>query len=198
MDSRLEAVKAYPRAMNFYVLTLYEIIKESSPEVIIEIGTQNGQSTKAMLLGMKDSGNQGRMISLDHKDRQTILDAEYSDMKSVWKFIQGDSHQPESLEAVKESLNGSLADVLFIDGDHKMPGVQQDFDQYTPLVKPGGVIIMHDIINPNEQVSQCWDAITWEKFAFTWGKARNRVPVGFGLVRKPYETELETMESKSL
>jgi predicted O-methyltransferase YrrM len=34
---------------------------------------------------------------------------------------------------------------LFIDGDHSYDGVRQDFEMYAPLVRPGGLVAMHDI-----------------------------------------------------
>jgi predicted O-methyltransferase YrrM len=38
-------------------------------------------------------------------------------------------------------------DVLFIDGDHSVEGCLRDYEMYSPLVKPGGMIAFHDIIS---------------------------------------------------
>jgi len=187
MDKRLETLKKLNRAMQSYTLMLYEIILESRPERVLEIGTQRGQSTKTMLLAMKKN-NLGVLISIDHKSRHDIMDAEYPDVKPYWRFIKGSSHDSETLKAAKDAFeDDKLYDLLFIDGDHKMPGIQQDWDDYVPLVKPGGVIIMHDICNANEEVSVAWNNIPkdWEKFAFNWGKAQNSIIPGLGIVRKP-------------
>jgi predicted O-methyltransferase YrrM len=184
MDSRLQKVKDFPRAFRFYVLTLYEIIKESKPRNVIEIGTQKGQSTKSILLAMGEN-KYGKLISIDHKNRSTILDAEFSDLKTYWDFIQGNSHLEEVFNKTKKELNGELADILFLDGDHKMPGVGQDFDEYTKLLKPGGILIMHDIYNSNEEVSVKWNSITWEKFGFNYGLANGKILVGLGIAKKP-------------
>lgn len=35
-------------------------------------------------------------------------------------------------------------DFLFIDGDHRYEEVLQDFSDWTPLLKPGGLLAMHD------------------------------------------------------
>lgn len=186
MDPRMEQQKNYPRAMQSYVYMLYEFVLEMKPKNILEIGTQNGQSTKSMLMAMNQNKT-GRLLSIDHKTRNTILDAEYPDLKPYCTFFQSDSHKPEALRAAKEFIGDEQFDILFIDGDHKMPGVKQDFDDYSQLVKPGGVIILHDIINQNEDVWQLWEQINWEKFAINWGRARNNVVPGIGLVRKPYD-----------
>jgi len=193
LDPRLEGIKAYPRAMRFYVLTLHEIILESNPSKVLEIGTQNGQSTKAILTALAKNGR-GKLISLDHKNRSGILDVEYEDLKPYWHFIQGNTHLPETFEAAKDALEGELFDVIFIDGDHKYEGAKQDFVEYTKLLKPGGVAILHDTINKNEGVNRVWAEIDWpEKFNYDWGVARGRdnLIVGFGLTRKPYDKVLE-------
>ena len=185
MDARMKQQKDYPRAMQSYVYMLYEFILELRPKNVLEIGVQNGQSTKTMLMAMNELKS-GRLVSIDHKRRQTILDADYPDLAGYWHFIQGSSHDPLSLQAAKDALpEGELYDVFFIDGDHKYPGVKQDFYEYTPLVKPGGIILLHDIINQNEGVKDLWAEITWEKFGIDWGRARNHVIPGFGIVRKP-------------
>ncbi len=197
MDIRLKQQKEYGRAMRSYVLTLYEIVLETMPKNILEIGVQNGQSTKSMLLALNDylklskwdesvskDLEPGRIISVDLKDRATILDAEYSDLKKYWTFILGDSHDPEIINQVKESSD-KLYDMAFIDGDHSYEGVKQDWDNYTPMVKPGGLVILHDITNRKEGVKELWQEIEWEKFGFDWGRARGGIKPGFGIIRKP-------------
>jgi len=188
MDKRLEGIKQYPRAMRFYVLMMYEIIRESKPTKVLEIGVQNAQSSKTMLMAM-GLNNHGTLVSIDHKNRSEVLDAEFSDLKERWKFIKGDSHAPESVQAAKDHLEeGELYDMLFIDGDHSYEGAKQDFVEYSELVKPGGVVMLHDTVNTDQGVNKLWAEIDWpEKFNLDWGNARARANliVGFGLTRKP-------------
>lgn len=56
--------------------------------------------------------------------------------------IQGDS--VESLSRVKDELAGEPIDLLFIDGDHSYRGEMADYRAYSPLVRDGGVIALHD------------------------------------------------------
>lgn len=177
--------KNYPRAMQSYVYMLYEFVLEYKPKKMLEIGVQNGQSTKTILMAMNEN-KFGTLVSIDHKRRHSILDVDYPDLKPYWNFIQGSSHDPITLQLAMKNLGeGEMYDMAFIDGDHKYPGVKQDFEEYSQLVKPGGIIMLHDIINQNEGVRDLWKEITWEKFAINWGRARNSVIPGFGIVRKP-------------
>ncbi len=62
-------------------------------------------------------------------------------------LLRKDSHNQETLEEVKNILSGNQLDFLFIDGDHTYEGVKKDFEMYSPLVRKGGIIAFHDIIN---------------------------------------------------
>ena len=58
-------------------------------------------------------------------------------------LIAGDSHEPGTLKRVRKLV--PLVDFLFIDGDHSYDGVRKDFAMFAPLVRPGGVIALHDV-----------------------------------------------------
>ena len=185
IDPRLQQQKNYPRAMQSYVMMLYEFVLEYKPKKMLELGTQNGQSTKTALMAMNEN-KFGLLVSIDQKRRGGILDVEYPDLKPYWFFIQGNTHYPESLAAAKEALGeDGFYDMLFIDAGHKYPDIKQDWNDYVPLVKPGGIVLLHDTKNQNEGIKDFWPEITWEKFNITWGRARNNVIPGFGLVKKP-------------
>ncbi len=57
-------------------------------------------------------------------------------------FIQGDSTDPQTIHRV--AALGPY-DFLFIDGNHHPNIFLQDFANYPPLVRPGGLIAIHDI-----------------------------------------------------
>lgn len=198
IDPRLENLKNWQRAMQSYVLMLYEIILENKPEFVLEIGVQRGQSTQTILLALKEN-NFGKLISIDHKRRNDILDYEYQDLKSYWQFIQGDSSSQETIQKVKDIIGEKEFDVVFIDGCHKLPIVQYDFDNYSEFLKRGGLLLAHDVTNKNEDVSIVWKKLNWkDKFVFYWGKSRNNVIPGMGIAMKPYATEFKNLASFNL
>ena len=74
----------------------------------------------------------------------------------------GDSQEESTMLEVKAELPGGLCDVLFIDGTHTYEGVKRDFELWSPLVRNGGSIILHDVAdhsksNPACRVKQFWD-----------------------------------------
>lgn len=185
IDTRLLSVKSYKRAMRSYVFTLYEIVFESRPEKMLEIGVMRGQSTKAILLAMARN-KFGQLTSIDRKDRKIIFtrNGDFTDLEHMWNPIVGSSHDNNIL---KQATDNGPYDLLFIDGDHTYEGVKQDFEFYTPLVKPGGLILMHDICNRNTGVPKFWEEIKLQKIGLNYGRAGQGVIPGMGIIQKPKE-----------
>ena len=73
--------------------------------------------------------------------RYSRLARAHQQVTCIWK----DSHSDETVRDVEVALKGALLDLLFIDGDHSFEGVRCDFEAYSPLVRPGGVIAFHDV-----------------------------------------------------
>lgn len=60
-------------------------------------------------------------------------------------LIPDESQKVETQETVNDILKGRNIDFLFIDGNHTYSGVKMDFEIYSKLVRPGGIIAFHDI-----------------------------------------------------
>jgi predicted O-methyltransferase YrrM len=62
-------------------------------------------------------------------------------------------------DATPDNLQPSL-DFLFLDADHSYAGVKFDYLHYGPLVRRGGLIALHDILDrPTSQVARLWREI---------------------------------------
>ena len=59
-------------------------------------------------------------------------------------IIMGDSSKQATVESVKRNIGDRGIDFLFIDGSHTSQGLAQDFANYYPLVRNGGIIAIHD------------------------------------------------------
>lgn len=57
----------------------------------------------------------------------------------------------ESKDAAKSFVEPTL-DFVFIDGDHSESSVRLDWRSWQPVVKPGGVILFHDVSSPHPGV----------------------------------------------
>ena len=101
-------------------------------------------------IGLNDS-RYGEMMYCRGLWRRWTKDIDFHD-------LQGDSHSPEMIQKVRELYPDNDVDFLFIDGDHSYGGVKADFDNYTPLVRSGGLIVLHDVCGLPE-VSKFWQEI---------------------------------------
>ena len=68
--------------------------------------------------------------------------------------IQGNSHDPATLQRVLDRLGGA-PDVVFIDADHDDPAVRADFDLWWPHARL--LVGFHDILMPS--VAPFWQSI---------------------------------------
>jgi len=84
-------------------------------------------------------------------------------------LLQADSHNSHTISRVETLLAGRTLDLLFIDGDHTYEGVKMDFEKYSPLMSPGGVVGFHDIVpGPEASVGGV------PRF---WGEFKEKFPV---------------------
>jgi len=155
--NKLLLIKAYQIPEE--ISQLLQILKERKPKTILEIGTANGGT---LFLFSRIASDDATLISID------LPRGRFGGGYPIWKIplyrsfarknqkihlIREDSHNQETLEKVKNILNGKKIDFLFIDGDHSYQGVKRDFEMYNPLVKKEGIIVFHDIIpGPIENV----------------------------------------------
>ena len=119
------------------------------PRRVLEIGTAGGGT---LLLLAAVSRHDATLVSVDlpqpsgyaiHRER--IYRAAARSEQRI-ELVRGDSHRPATLRCVSAIFAGEPVDVLFIDGDHTLEGVAADYATYAPLVRPGGVIALHDIV----------------------------------------------------
>lgn len=96
--------------------------------------------------------------------------------------LRGDSHDPSSLRWLLEWLDGRAVDVLHLDGDHSRDGVESDWAMYSPLVRAGGLVLVHDVFNhwdKRVEVHEWWS----ERFANARTiSSRQSRPIGFGVI----------------
>ncbi len=121
------------------------IVAELKPRNILEIGTARGGT---LFIWSQFASN--RVVSCDLQKqgvRQRIYQL-FPPPSSVCQVdvLTGNSHDPEFRERVVRAFESELVDFLFIDGDHTEAGVEADYEDYHALVRPGGLIAFHDIV----------------------------------------------------
>ena len=112
---------------------LFNLIKDIPKPTILELGVQEGVSTKKFL-NICDINN-GRLYSVDVEDCSNVS----KNLK--WKFIKS---RDDNFDYIKSIIPEKI-DVLFIDTLHEANHVEKIFYNYYNSVKNGGYIFIDDI-----------------------------------------------------
>jgi len=113
----------------------------------------------------------GAYRNCQKKFYEQLLGAEHIgiDVKA-WRHpdIGGSTHDPKTLEKLKEKLNGRPINILFIDANHRHESVKRDFEIYSPLCTD--IIVIHDTESGRYENSRkyevwrFWDKLKKESF----------------------------------
>lgn len=124
---------------------LAHLVRELNPMAGMEIGLGSGGT---LALWAQLSPAKATIIGVDLTLPEGIEEYIRIKMKAGQnlQLLQGNSHSSETKEQALDVLGNNRLDFLFIDGDHSYEGVKQDFEDYSPLVRPGGIVALHDIV----------------------------------------------------
>jgi predicted O-methyltransferase YrrM len=124
---------------------LAEYASTTKPDSYLEVGTQEGNSIRAVLGAHRirrlvicdDWGNAaGGTGRGNHNHILPIVEG----VESV-TFFDGNSH--ETLKRIREQF-----DLITVDGDHSESGAEEDLKDCWRLLKRGGVLMMDDLFHP--------------------------------------------------
>ena len=113
-----------------------EVVIPYAPKRVLEMGTAHGGTA----LIFQEMG--ARVVSVDYRGITGEIPLEVFNPETT-TFLHADTHDSSTLEKVRELM--PEVDLLFIDGDHAYAGVKQDWEMYSPLVRPGGLVVFHDL-----------------------------------------------------
>lgn len=116
------------------------LVEATGAKNVIEIGTSNGYSGIWICLGLRATG--GRLTTFDidpERAKKAARNFEEAGVTDLVTQVLGDAH-----ETVKQ-LKGPI-DFVFIDADK--PGYLDYLQQLRPLVRPGGLILSHNMKQP--------------------------------------------------
>jgi cephalosporin hydroxylase len=148
---------------------LVEMVAKYRPRVVLEIGTARGGT---LFLWTRLAHPEATIFSID------LPGGMFGGGYPRWKMptfrafarpgqhthlLRANSHSLQTFEHVKSILAGRCVDFMFIDGDHTYEGVRRDFELYSPLLAPQGMVAFHDIAteegHDNYGVARFWHEV---------------------------------------
>jgi predicted O-methyltransferase YrrM len=169
------------------IIAALKEVRALRPKYVVELGTAGGGT---LLLWSRVADPQATLITIDlpggafgggSSPLRVPLYKRLGLPGQKIHIVRADSHQNATLELAKRLLDGNAADFLFIDADHTESGVRKDYAMYSPLVRPGGLILFHDIAIQNVEygVRKLWRELAAEHTTREFLGAK---PFGLGLL----------------
>jgi caffeoyl-CoA O-methyltransferase len=132
---------------------LWIMAESTGAKNVAEIGTSNGYSGLWTCLGLKKTGGKLTTFDIDpEKVKMARANFKEAGVDSVATVVEGDAHQK-----IKENLKAPL-DMVFIDAEKE--GYVDYLKQLLPMVRPGGVILAHNVKSNARQLRSFVEAIT--------------------------------------
>jgi predicted O-methyltransferase YrrM len=146
---------------------LAQEVRKLYPLRVLEIGTHKGGT---LFLWTRLARRDGTIVSIDlpggkfgggYGQFRAAIYRRFSSKGQTLHLLRCNSHDRSTFEKARQLFGDAPIDLLFIDGDHTYEGVKADWEMYSPLVRPGGMIVFHDIGKnyDDTEVKKLWDSI---------------------------------------
>ena len=130
------------------------LLEPYSPKRILEIGMWKGYSADNWIKIFDPDF----LVTIE-KDRKHPDGVYHEDNPNYHYLWETDSTSDQTLDKIKDLMNKKQFDMAFIDGGHDYATIRRDLQLYIPLVRPGGVVVMHDILY---MADACQVKLYWE------------------------------------
>lgn len=159
----------------------YDLIANTKPELIVELGTHKGNSLFSFAQAIKDFNLDTELHAIDawQGDEHSGYYGEevYQTFLKIAGKYYGDikltPHRKFFDEAIDKFDDNSI-DILHIDGLHTYEAVKHDFENWIPKVKQeSGIIILHDVLEKTgdfgvyklwEEIKKAYTTITFQHY----------------------------------
>ena len=110
----------------------------------VEIGVAEGGSAWEAAQVMPSDGELHLIDPYFRATTSKVCPAQITARRLVRSVARGKVHWIRQFSHGARAGWTSPIDLLFIDGDHSYEGIRQDWDDWTPLVREGGHVALHD------------------------------------------------------
>ncbi|MDM8547091.1 CmcI family methyltransferase [Candidatus Venteria ishoeyi] len=182
-----------------YEIRLFsELVEKNQPQTVLEIGTANG-GTLFLFSRLADKNAHIISIDLPMGLMRLYFFIRLLFFKSIplsgqtLNLLRSNSQKLITKKKIEKILNGKKIDLLYIDADHSYEGVKKDFELYSPLVTPGGIIVFHDIVHHPSgttahlaEVDRFWNEIKTQYHCVEIVENWNQWWAGIGILTKKH------------
>jgi cephalosporin hydroxylase len=172
-----------------------ELLLPLRPRRIIEIGVAAGGTTRLFLdVAGGVAGNEGLVLGIDVDDRQLAADVR---THPRFRLLLGPSANANVVAQAKAIIED--CDLLLIDGDHSEAGVLADTVAYLPLVRPGGLVLWHDVqLESPSGIKRVWYRVLKPQLPAASEHFVDPFNTGFGIWRKTDDVTINRFDAAAI
>jgi len=125
-----------------HLALIYFLARLLRPRNIVELGTRDGESTRALRQAASELGVKGLSVDLSSAPNETFQEHDN------WNHVQEDditfASKLQNKEYRIKILGAESIDFLFIDTSHEYLHTKQELESYWPLLSERSVVVLHD------------------------------------------------------
>jgi predicted O-methyltransferase YrrM len=172
---------------------LYQLTRFTRPQKLIEVGVFVGAASCHLALAMHRNANGAELHLVDVSSK--CLETAGNNLRDFGLCDNVFFHCGHSAD-VAQTGNLPIADLIFLDGDHRRECVGRDLECYWNLVREGGFLILHDSILWNGvryYANQLTRALPDSVFTFATSGGS-----GISIIRKPADFDFSQFSAGTL
>ena len=129
----------------------FKLAKKGRRSIAVEVGSYLGASSAFLASGLKQTGQDGKVICIDTWENDAMSEGGRDTMA---EFLANTAALTEWIQPIrgwstavvdKVREHAGEIDLLFIDGDHSYEGCLADWRAYNPLLASNAIVVMHDV-----------------------------------------------------
>jgi hypothetical protein len=188
-EPRIYGVGAWTPHLHF----AYDLVATMKPRVLVELGVDRGESYFAFCQSAAENKTDTRCFGVD-----TWRGDQHAGGYDETTFAQVSAHNRANYETFSTLIRASFGDalerfeadsidLLHVDGLHTESAVRHDIDSWMPKVRPGGIILLHDVDVRSRDfgVWKVWAALREHSRSWTFHDGP-----GLGVWQKPPQQKL--------
>lgn len=130
------------------ILMLQELIWKNRPDVIVECGVAHGGAL-VLYASLLELLGRGRTIGVDVEIRKyNRLAIESHPTSRRITLVEGSSTDQSTVDAVRALIRPGEQVMVMLDSNHTRDHVRAELELYSPLVGPGGYVVVFDEVVP--------------------------------------------------
>lgn len=185
-----------------HVYFAYDLVINTKPKTIVELGTHKGHSFFSFCQAIKDAKIKTKLVAVDtwqgDKHAGFYGDEVYKEVQDVVKKYYNTVDINLRRKSFDEALKGfkdNSINILHIDGLHTYEAVKHDFVSWLPKVKADGIIILHDIVVKEDGfgVYKFWDEIKKDFYSMEFHHSN-----GLGILVKKKNKLVDFFDNQNL